>query len=151
MDNELEFLPELFEQRHVAAAPVAEGETAPHANAVDAAKIACKAPNEFLAALAAEGFVKMNEQRGLDAEAGDGAQFLRQRVNLRRNAIGRDDCVGMAIKRNDNRARLMLPGISDHLPDDLLMAEVDAVKDADGQTSGLSAGRKGGGGVDDEH
>jgi len=41
--------------------------------------------------------------------------------------------VGVLVEGDDDRQRVMLAGVVDGLPDDLLMAEVDAVKHANGQ------------------
>ncbi len=76
---------------------------------------------------------KVNFQQRIRAERFDGAQFLRQRINQRRHAVRRDDGIGMAVKGDDERDRIVLPRVGDGLPDDLLVAEMHAVKHADGQ------------------
>jgi len=39
----------------------------------------------------------------------------------------------MPVKSQHQRDGVVLPGVGDSLPDDLLMAKVDAVKNTDGQ------------------
>ena len=46
----------------------------------------------------------------------------------------------MLVERDDQRDGVVLAGVGDGLPDDLLMAEMHAVKDADGQADLAAAG-----------
>ena len=133
MHREIQFRAECFQQRHIAAAFVAEREIAAHAEALNLAQVARQSADECLAGLFAERLVEMNQQQRVRAERFDGAQFLRQRINQRRHAVGRDDGVGMAIEGDDERERLVLARVGDGLPDDLLMAEMHAVEETDGQ------------------
>ncbi len=54
----------------------------------------------------------------------------------------------MAIKGDDERDGIVLVSVGDRLADDLLVAEMDAVEDANGQTDFAAGGRKFGSGVD---
>jgi hypothetical protein len=55
------------------------------------------------------------------------------------------------VEGNHQRNRFMLPGVGDGLPDDLLMPEVHAVKEADGQADLASGWLQFVRGVDDAH
>ena len=88
---------------------------------------------KFLARLPAEFFVEMNQQQRVRAQRFNRAQFLRQRINQRRHPVRRDDGVRMPVERNHQRNGVVLARVGDGLADDLLMAEMDAVKKADGQ------------------
>ena len=46
----------------------------------------------------------------------------------------------MFVKRDDERESVVLAGVGDGLPDDLLMPEMHAVKDADGEADFAAAG-----------
>ena len=93
----------------------------------------------------------MNQQSRVGAKVGDDAQFLRKRINQRRYARRSNHGVGVPIKRNDHGGSLVLAGIANRLPDDLLMAEVHAIKHANGSANFLRAGFQFTGGVDDVH
>ena len=119
---------------------MAEDKIRADANAVNFSKIARQAADEFLAGLLAEFFVELDQQNRVRAERFDRAQFLRQRINQRRHAVGRDDGIGMPVKSEDERDGVVLAGVGDGLPDDLLVAEMHAVKNADGQADFFSPG-----------
>jgi hypothetical protein len=57
----------------------------------------------------------------------------------------------MPVKREHQRNGVVLPRISDGLPDDLLMTEMNAVKNADGEAGFTAAGLQVFGGMDDLH
>ncbi len=57
----------------------------------------------------------------------------------------------MLVKSEDERNRIMLPRVGDGLPDDLLVAEMNAVEHADGQANLAPAGGKFICGVDEFH
>ena len=57
----------------------------------------------------------------------------------------------MAIKRDGHSNAFVLAGVLNRLPNDLLMAEVDAVKHPDGHAGFARAGIQVAGGADDVH
>ena len=57
----------------------------------------------------------------------------------------------MAVERDDQRHRFLLPGVGNRLPDDLLVPQVHAVKDTDGQADLSGARLQFVGGVDEFH
>ena len=71
---------------------------------------------------------KANQQQIVRAERFNRAQFLRQRINQRRHAVGRDDRIRMPVKRQHQRDGVVLARVGDGLPDDLLVAEMHAVE-----------------------
>ena len=87
----------------------------------------------------AEFFVEMNQQQDVRAQRFDRAQFLRQRINQRRHAVGRHHGIGVPVERDHQRQGVMLPRVGDGLADDLLVTEMDAVKKADGQADLFAA------------
>ena len=91
MDGETGFAPNFFQQRDVAAALVTKDKIRADAQALNFSQIARQPPDEFLPGLPAELFVKMNQQQRVRPERFNRAQFLRQRINQRRNVVGRDD------------------------------------------------------------
>lgn len=130
---------------------MAEGEFTADADAVQVAEIEGEAADELLAGLLTERAVEADEEGVRDAERFDGAEFLRQRVEHRRHAAGRDDSVRVAVEGDDNGNALVLAGVGERLPDDLLVAEVDAVEDTDGHADFARAGAEFGGGSEDGH
>ena len=130
---------------------MAEDKIRADANAVDFSKIARQVADEIFAGLFAEGLVKRNHQQRVRAERFNRAQFLRQRINQRRHAVRRDDGIRMPVKGEHQRDGVVLARIGDGLPDDLLVAEMHAVKNADGQADLAAAGVEFVRGVDDFH
>jgi hypothetical protein len=57
----------------------------------------------------------------------------------------------MAVKSDHEGGRVVLPRIGDHLPDDLLVAEMHAVENADGHAGLAAAVAQLVGGMDDFH
>ena len=57
----------------------------------------------------------------------------------------------MAVEGDHHGEAVVLAGVGDGLPDDLLMAEMDAVKDADGQADLAAVWPQFVGGVDEFH
>ena len=151
VNGETQFTAEFFKQRDIAAALVAKNKIRADAEALDFSEVARQAADERLAGLPAECSVEMNQQQRVRAERFDRAQFLRQRINQRRHAVGRDDGVGMPVERDHQRDGVVLARVGDGLADDLLMAEVDAVKKADGQADFAAAGLQFICGMDDFH
>ena len=131
VNREIKFSAEAAKELDVAAAAMAEGELCADANAVDLAEIADESADEFLGGLFAEGAVEVQEQRGVHAEGFDGAEFLWQGTNQRRHAVRRDDGGGVGIEGDDDGARGVLARVHQRLPDDLLMAEMNAIERAD--------------------
>src|SRR5207244_3970372 len=129
----MQLFAKFFQQRHVAAALMAKNKIRADTDALHAAKIVNESANKRFRRLFAEGFVKTNFQQRIGAERFNRAQFLWLRINQRRNAIRRDDGIGMFVEGDDERDAIVLACIGDSLPDDLLMAEMDPVKHADGE------------------
>ena len=146
-----EFVTKFFQQRDIAAALVAKNEIRPHANALDFSEVAGQSADERLAGLPAERAVEMNQQQRVRAQRFNRAQFLRQRINQRRHAVGRDHGAGVPVERDHQRNGVVLPRVGDGLADDLLMAEMNAVENADGQADFATAGLQFVCGMDDFH
>src|SRR5208282_6937039 len=151
MNGETEFAAEFFEQRDVAATFVAENKIRADTEALDLSEVARQTANEIFARLSAEFFVEMNQQQRVRAQRFNRAQFLRQRINQRRHPLRRNDGVRVPVKRNYQRNGIVLVRIGDGLADDLLMAEMDAVENADGQAALAVAGLQFVCGMDDFH
>src|SRR6185503_5812212 len=147
MDSETQFLTELFEQGDVAAAFVAERKICADAYAVNASQIAHEITDECFAGLFAEDLVEVNQEQSFGTERFKGAELLRQRINQRRHAVRRDNGVRMLVERENERERVVLSAVGDGLADDLLMAEMHAVEEADGEADLFTAGLQLGGGV----
>jgi len=135
----LAFLPELAEQGHVAAAPVAKHKIRPDTDAVNPAEVTNHFPHKLLARFFAEGAVKGDFQHGIHAERLGGPQFLRGGINSRRQFVGRDNRMGMPVKRHDQGQGIVLARVGDGLPDDLLVPEVQTVEHPDRQANLLVA------------
>ena len=135
VNGETQFVPEFFKQRDIAAALVAENKIRAHAQALDFSEVAGQSADERLAGLPAERAIEMNQQQRVRAQRFNRAQFLRQRINQRRHAVGRDHDAGVPVERDHQRNGVVLTRVGDGLADDLLMTEVDAVKNADGQAN----------------
>lgn len=132
MDGEFQFLAEHFQEGNISGSAMSEGEGASYADRVDMAEIADQVSDESFAGLLAEGMIKLNEEGGVHAQRGDHAQFLGQGIDERGSSLWSDDGGWMPIKRDGRGYRAVLMRIGDGLANDLLMAEVDAVEDADG-------------------
>jgi hypothetical protein len=140
VNSEVQFFAQPFQQRHIASAFVAENKVFSHTKALNPAGLSRQTANEFLACLPAEWLVKMNQQQRIRTERFNGTQLLRQRIDQQRNTVGRDNSIGMAIKGHHQRQPFMLPGIGNGLPDDLLMTEMHAVEDTDGNADPFTGG-----------
>src|SRR5262245_6435964 len=130
MHHKMQFPPELFEQLDVATATVAESERAPHAEAVHVTEIADQLPYELFTWLLAEGPVEVNQQRHVDPKRFHHSKLLGRGIDQGRIPFRRDHRIGMTIKRDGQSQCLMLPGIFDRLPEDLLVPEMHAIKHA---------------------
>ena len=148
MNGEAKLGAEFTEQRHVAAAFVAEDEVRADADALKLSKVARQTADECFARLLAEGLVEFDDQRRIRTERGNGADLLRLRIDLRREMIRRDDGGRMSIKRDNQREAAVLMRVGDGLPDDLLVAEVHAVEHANREANLAVARGEFGGGAD---
>ena len=133
MNRKPNFTAKFLQQRNVAAPFVAENKIRADTDALDCTEVAGQFAHKNFAGLLAEFFVETEHQQSVRAERLNRAQFLRPRINLRRHAAGRDDGIRMPVKRHRQRNGVVLARIGDGLADDLLMAEMHAVKEADGQ------------------
>ncbi len=133
MNGEAQFDAKFFEQRDVPAPLVAEDEVAADAEAGDPNEIVCKLADEFFGGLFAEGFVEVEEQGGVCIKCGDGTEFLRDGLQQWREMLRSDDGVGMSVEGDNDGEAFVLTSVGDGLADDLLVAEVDAVKHTDGE------------------
>ena len=136
LDSEAEFAAQLAQQGDVARAAGAEHESIPDADAFDLPEVARQTADECLSWDLAESFVKPNNIRGLHAEGGDDLQLFVQRINQRRHAARRDGSIRMAVEGDYDRNALMARGVGDDLVEDALVAQVNAVKYADGRADG---------------
>ena len=151
VNGEMEFGSQTVEERDVAPALMSKGELRPHADAVDVAAVADEGADEVLGGLFAEGAVEVEEEGGVQAEGFDGAEFLGQGVEERRDASGGDDGGGMGVEGDDDGERAVLAGVHQGLPEDLLVAEVDAIKRANGDADAARRGGKFAGAVEKFH
>ena len=92
---------------------MAENKVAADAKAFDLAQVASQTANECFAALLTEGLVEMNEEQRVRPQRFNHPQLLRQRINQRRHAAGRDDGAWMPVKRDDQRGGIMLACVRD--------------------------------------
>ena len=76
MNDEVQLLPQPFQQHDVAAPFVAKGERAANTQAVNRAAVPRQALNEFFTRDLTEFFVEMNQPCRVDAQRFDDAQFL---------------------------------------------------------------------------
>ena len=135
MHREMQLRAERFEQRHISATLVAEDKIASHANALNLPQVEGQSTDESLAALFAEPPVEINQQQRIRAQRFDDTQFLRQRIDQRRNFGGRNDRAGMTIESHDQCHGVILPGIRYGLADDLLVAKMHAIEKSDGDAN----------------
>ena len=104
-----------------------------------------------LAGLAAEGAREFDEQQCIRPHRLDGADLLIQRIDQRGHVFRRHNGVGVTVKRDHQREAVVLPGIRKRLPDDLLMAQVNSIEDADCEADFASPGPQFGGVSDELH
>src|SRR6266487_169679 len=165
MHRKMQFLPESFEQGDVSAAFVAEREVRANADALEhrtparsvlatadplrpgepraaVSQVADKVADELFPRLGAEGAVEVNQEQRFSSQGFKGANSLRQGINQGRHAVRGDDGVGVLVEGEDQRKGIMLPRVRERLADDLLMAEVHAVEEADGEADFAVAGLK---------
>src|SRR5579862_6112045 len=119
---------------------VAENKIRPDTKALDLSETLRQATDKFFTTLSAEFFVKMDQQQGIHAERFDGSQLLRQRINQRRHMIRSDHGVWMPIEGKHEREGVVLARVGNSLPDDLLVSQMDAVKETNGQTHFAAGG-----------
>jgi len=140
VNGEFELLAQRSQERDISATFVTKNEIRPYAEALDVAEVLGESANEAFAALLAKRFIKLYQQERVSAQRLDGSEFLGERVYKRRDAIRRDNCVGMFIEGDNDRERVVLEGVRDGLTDDLLVSEVYAVEEADHQAYAPPAG-----------
>lgn len=133
VNSEFQFPAELLEQLDVAAAFMAEDEIGADAEALDTFEIAGEAADEGFTRLLAEGFIEVNQEENVRAQSFDGAQFLGQGIDEGRDAVWGDDGARVAIKSEDEGEGFVRAGVGDGLANDLLVAQMDAVEEADGE------------------
>jgi len=80
----------------------------------------------------AHGFIKGQHESGLDAEGLNGGEALGEVLDEAGGVFGCEHLGGVFSKSNAERRGLELVRIGDGLPEDLLMAQMDAIKEADG-------------------
>ena len=95
---------------------------------MDAFEIARQVADEGFGGHFAGFFIKGDQVNRIHAQRGDDAEFLFQRIDQSRRALGGDNGAGMTIESDDDREGLVLRGIGNGLADDLLMAQMNAVK-----------------------
>ncbi len=110
-------------------------------------EVAGQVADELFAGNLAEGFVKSNNVGGFQPERGQDFQFFGQRINQGRH-------VGRARRWRWDGGQMSRPrhglarrGVGEGLAEDALVAEVNAVKNANGRADGARAGLQIGGGV----
>src|SRR5215213_1822785 len=81
VDEEAQFRAELLEEVNIAGTFMPEGERTADADAIDLAEVADEIADEFLAGNLAELGAERDQERGVDAERFDFAEFLRERVD----------------------------------------------------------------------
>jgi len=133
VDGKTQFRAEFLEEGDVAAAAMAKHEISPNANALDGAKLIRQDPDECFAGLSAEVLVEVNQQERLRAEAANRPDFLWQRIDERGHASWSHNGIGMLVKGDDHGGGVMLASIGNGLANDLLVAEVDAIKEPEGK------------------
>src|SRR5206468_9150965 len=110
-------------------------------------QVADKVADELFPRLGAEAAVEVNQEQRFSSQGFKGANSLRQGINQGRHAVRGDDGVGVLVEGEDQRERIMLPGVRKRLANDLLMAEMHAVEEADGKADFFTAGFQLGAGV----
>jgi hypothetical protein len=143
MDCEAEFAAQRAEERHIAAALVAEVKPLADGEAAQPAKTGHQVTDELLAGPLAEGGVEPQHQRGIDTELGDRGEPLAQGLEQSRSLVRMEHMERVRIEGGHHRARPQRPGVEQRLTDDVLMAEVDAVEHAQRQTHTGRTGRSG--------
>lgn len=151
MHAKSQLLAEVPEKRHVARAFVTKDKVSADAQRVEPAEIAGEVANELFAGNPAECLVETDDQQGIDTHGGDGPLFLGRGMDGGRRQHGRDNRGRVPVKRDHDRPRLVAAGVVDGLPDHLLMSEVNAVEDPDGEAGFLREILELGGGMNDLH
>jgi hypothetical protein len=98
---------------------------------VQGREIVGEGANERFARLPAERGVEPDDPGGGDVERGEGVEFLGGGLQQERRVLGGDDRVGMPVEGDDDRQVAAAGGIGGQAADDFLVAEVDAVKNAE--------------------
>src|SRR6185295_3609561 len=129
----MQFRAKLFEQGDITAAFVAEHKICADADTLDAAQVAHQAANKHFTRLLAEGLVEMNQEQCLSSQRCNDAHFLRQGINQGWYTVRSDDRVRVPVEGQHQRKRVMLARIGNRLADDLLMAQMHSIEEADGE------------------
>jgi hypothetical protein len=123
------------EQTDIPAPLMAKSEIGADAKALDRPQIPRQPADERLTRLLAESLVKMEQQQRLRPERLNRPLLLREGINQRRHMFRGDDTIGMAIEGDHQRQACPLGGVGHGLPYDLLVAQVNAIEEADGQAN----------------
>src|SRR5262245_47781153 len=97
------------------------------------AKVTGEAANKIFRGDLAESFVEVDEKSGVGSEGLNDAKLFRKRIDKWRRALRGHYRIRMTIKSDNDGNAFVLLGIGDSLSDNLLVAEVNAIKDANGE------------------
>jgi hypothetical protein len=75
----------------------------------------------------------MQQQKRLCPQRLNRPQLLGQRIDQRRHSTGSHNLIGMLIEGHYCRYALVLTSVAERLPDDLLVAQMDPIEEADCQ------------------
>src|SRR6185295_13026492 len=128
MDRETVLLTRGLKSLEISSAAGAETEIASDTDFRDFQRAHEKLGDKFVSSPSREFMRERNDQQRVDAHVRKQFFFLRQREDLFRNAIGRDDRQRMRVERDDRRRPVQLPRAFDDAADDLLMPDVQTIE-----------------------
>ncbi len=146
-----QFLSEALEKGDVAGAVAAEGEITSDTDALDLAQFRRQLADVVLSGLGAESLIEADQKSELDPLSAQNVQLLRKGIDQGNGPFRGHGRARVTVKRNRHWGRLTLLRVGHRLTEDLLVAEMNSVKNADRNTD--LAGERGelGGAVNDFH
>lgn len=133
--GEAEFVSEGFQQGDIAGTLVPEMESLADGDAAEPAEVAGERADEMLSGNAAQFSGEGNDQGGIDAEGGQGAEALGDGLKQAWCAVRGDDMERMGVEGGDDGPGVEGACVEEGLSDHMLVAEVDAIEHAEGHAN----------------
>ncbi len=139
VDLEAEFAPERLEELDIPGALMAEVESFADAEAGERSEVLRQESNEGIGGLLPEVVGELEDEGGVEPQAGEGVQSLGEGIDEGRGAMRGDDGVWVPVEGDGDGVTVSGPGVREGLLEDALVAQVHPVEHADGGADGLAS------------
>jgi hypothetical protein len=125
------------QERDIPAAAVTEVEALAHGEAPESAETEDQFAHEFFTGLVAHGGIEAEDQHGVGTLNLQRRDALGQRLQESGGFFGSDNRQGVGIEGGHHRGRAAGPSIDLRLSDHMLVSEVDAIEETQGQADAV--------------